>query len=169
VVQRALGFTLVEILVVVMVMAIIAGIAVPMMSDSQDAQCAAAARTLTADLEMAQSTALAQQAQVALVFSPDLKKYKVVLAAGQTLTNYASLTPITNPFNPGQTYEVSLASELQVSRLVIQTASFGVGASTYVVFDSFGSPTNGGNVRLKVRDAVLTVTVAPITGAISVS
>ncbi|MBN2584336.1 MAG: GspH/FimT family pseudopilin [Planctomycetes bacterium] len=160
------AFTIVELLMVVMILAIMAAVVVPMATSSHDSQCAAAARMLTADLELAQSVALARQAPTALVFSGDLQSYKVIMATGQSLGDYASLTAIAHPGKPGQSYEISLPGELQLPDVTVNSASFG-GAS-YVLYDTFGSPAAGGSVVLRAGDATLTVTVQPITGAVSV-
>jgi type II secretion system protein H len=164
--RRSSGFTLLELLVVVLIMAIIAGMVVPMVSSSQDADCAAAARALVSDLELAQSTAIARQANVALVFSADLQSYKVALADSQNLDNYASVAPLPSPSQPTRGYEVRPAADLGLRRFAVQSADFG--GDPYVVFDSFGSPEFGGTVVLKAGDATLTVTVEAVTGAVTV-
>jgi type II secretion system protein H len=161
------AFTLIELLIVVMILGIIAAVAVPMFSSTDDSQCQAAARTLVSDLELAQSTALARQAPVALVFSPDLQSYKVVLTASQDLSNYASLTAMDHPLVAGQDYEVSLAEDLQLTSLQVDSASFG--GSRYVIYNTFASPTFGGSVVLTAGNATLTVSVESITGQVSVN
>ncbi len=165
--ERRRAFTLLELLIVVVILGIIGASVVPMVSSSQDAQCAAAARALAADIELVQSEALARQAPVALVFSPDNQRYAVVLDQGQDLDAYESLTPLEHPSRPGQDYEVSLASDLNLPELIVNAVDFG--GSRYVVFDSVGSPDVGGTVTLVAGDASLTITVEPITGAVSVS
>lgn len=164
--RQATGFTLVELLMVVLILAIVAGIVVPMASSSRDAQCASAARMLVADLELAQSTALARQDLVALVFRDDLQSYKVVLATGQNLDDYASLTALEHPGRPGQSYEIDIQKELLLPSVVIGSANFN--GERYVVFDTFGSPEFGGSIVVAAGDVSLTVTVEPITGAVSV-
>jgi len=160
------GFTLLELLIVVLILAIAAAVVVPLAASGQDAQCASAARMVVADLELAQSYALARQDLVALVFSEDLQNYKVVLAAGQNLDVYESLLVLAHPGRAGQIYETNIQAELQLGDVVVSSADFN--GDRYVVFDSFGSPEFGGSIVLTVRDASLTVTVEPITGAVSV-
>ena len=164
--QQGAGFTLLELLIVVLILAIAAAIVVPMAASGQDAQCASAARMVVADLELAQSTALARQELVALVFSDDLQSYKVVLAGVQDLDIYGSLTALEHPGRPGQSYETSIPRELQLRDVVVSSADFN--GERYVVFDVFGSPEFGGSIVLTAGDASLTVTVEPITGAVSV-
>ncbi len=164
--REATGFTLLELLIVVLILAIAAAIVVPMAASGQDAQCASAARMVVADLELAQGWALARQDLVALVFSADLQSYKVVLAASQNLDDYASLTTLEHPGRPGEGYETNFQTEMQLGNVVVDSANFN--GDRYVVFDTFGSPEFGGSIVLTVRDASLTVTVEPITGAVSV-
>jgi prepilin-type N-terminal cleavage/methylation domain-containing protein len=163
---RKAAFTLLELLIVVMVMAIIAASAVPALVSSQDSQCNGAARAVIADLELAQSTAMAQQTSVAVVFSAAQQAYKVVLPQGQNLANYASLTALNHPEKPGQPYEVKLARDLNAPNVTFANPAFG--GQPYIVFDTFGGTTTSGSVRIVARDASRTVSVDAITGAVSV-
>lgn len=165
--KRTSGFTLVELLIVVMILAIIGAVAIPMVSGTGDAQCQAAARTLVSDLEMAQSTALARQVNVALVFSDDHQGYRVVVADGQDLDDYDSLVAMDHPATPGQSYEVNLAADMALPDVRVEAASFH--GSPYVVFDTFASPEYGGSVILTAGRATLTVSVESITGRVSVN
>jgi prepilin-type N-terminal cleavage/methylation domain-containing protein len=164
---RYTGFTLIEVLVVVMILAIIGAVTIPMMSSNDDAECQAGARALISDLELAQSAALARQASVALVFSDDCQSYKVVLADGQSLDDYGSLLALPHPLEPTKAYEVHLSADMQLPSLQVGAASFG--GACYVVFNSFASPDSGGSVILTSGDATLTVSVESITGRVSVN
>lgn len=164
--MRQGGFTLIELLMVILVIGILSGMVVPMVLSTQDAQCSSAARVLTSDLELAQSIALARQAEVALVFSADLQSYKVALAQGQTLTSYASVTPMESPNQPGRLYEVCFADQGELPDVQVSAVDFAGGH--YVVFDTFGSPDVGGMVTIDAGDASLTVTLEPITGAVTI-
>lgn len=161
------AFTLVELIIVVLILAIIGAVAIPMAIGDDDSQCEAAARTVIADLELAQSTALARQASVAMVFDDDGRRYKVVLAESQDLNKYDELVALEHPLRPGDDYEVDLVADLRLGDVAITTSSFA--GDPYVVFDSFGSPDVGGTVVLEAGDAVLTVSVEAITGAVSVN
>jgi len=53
-----------------------------------------------------------------------------------------------------------------LSKVDIVSASFGI--ATDVVFDSLGSPLQGGTVTLQASGATATISVEPITGYISI-
>ncbi|NIA22089.1 MAG: hypothetical protein GWP05_09055, partial [Anaerolineaceae bacterium] len=85
---------------------------------------------------------------------------------GQNLDDYASLTALEHPGRPGQSYETNIQKELQLPNVVISSADFN--DDPYVVFDTFGSPESGGSIVVAAGNVSLTVTVEPITGAVSV-
>ncbi len=164
-VRKEKAFTLLELLVVLVLIGIVAAVVVPAASGTESAQVAGAARILTADLEAAQATALARQAETALVFNATLTKYKVVLADGQNLSDYGSLVALANPLQPGNAYEVVVA-QMSSPQVVVNSA---FSPTKYITFDSFGSPTLSGSVVLTTQAATLTVSVEAITGAVSVN
>jgi prepilin-type N-terminal cleavage/methylation domain-containing protein len=166
VVSRASAFTLLELLIVVVILGILGAAALPAMMSNQDGQCNAAARVVVADLELAQSTAVAQQASVAVVFSVTNQSYKVVLVGAQNLNNYAGLVAMGHPEKPGQPYQVSLANDVGASRVTFSAPVFGT--HPYVVFDTFGGTTTSGSVVVRAGDASRTVQVGAVTGAVSV-
>jgi prepilin-type N-terminal cleavage/methylation domain-containing protein len=163
--QKA-AFTLVELMVVVVILAIIAATAVPMFSGSHDAQVQAIARALVADLELAQSTALARQASVALVFSADLQHYKVALAS-QDLGSYDAVVPLDHPLKAGHPYEVTPSADLGAPDAAVVTVNFG--GDRAIVFDSFASPDFAGTLVVRGGNATLVLSVEAVTGRVSVS
>ena len=141
---KSQGFTLIELIIVVLIMGIIGAIMIPAISGTHDAQCAAGSRVLTATLELAQGMAMSRQAEVAVVFSDDGQRFKVVLVEGQNLLDYESLTALEHPEKPGMQYEVHMAIEQQLRELEIQWVSFG--NQGFVIYDAFGSPQSGGKI-----------------------
>ncbi len=164
---KSRAFTLLELLIVVMIMGIIGAIVIPAISNTHDAQCAAGSRVLTATLELAQGMAMSRQAEVAVVFSDDLQRFKVVLTEGQNLADFESLVAMEHPEKPGMAYEVNLSQEQHLPSLLVSWVSFG--NENYVTFDSFGSPHSGGVVLVKAGEVQYRLEVEPITGAVSVS
>ncbi len=81
------GYTLVEVLVVVVVLGLAAAIAVPSLSSANVLRVQGAIRTLVADIAIAQSDAIAYQKGRAIVFDigPDGPSYTVCEVNGPTL------------------------------------------------------------------------------------
>ena len=150
------GFTLVEILVTVMVLAIAAAMVAPYMSGSGDFQAASAARILASDLQYAQNTAITSQDPVTVTFDPNSESYHLSNASGQLIH------PITK-----SAYVVSFSSREGFDRLDVASASFD-GAMT-VTFDVLGSPDHPGSVTLQAGPHVYQVDVAAATGNVTVT
>ena len=150
------GFTLIEIIVVIVIISIAALLVIPMMGSAGDIQVRAAADMIAADLEYAKSMAISRQ-----------KTYKVIFDA--TAESYSIEDPngiITHPVNSGMLYMVNFKNDSRVSQVNIDSVSF---AGSEVDFDSVGSPNSGGVVTLKGGGKTVMVTVVEATGFISVS
>jgi prepilin-type N-terminal cleavage/methylation domain-containing protein len=159
------AYTLVEILIVILVMAIAAAIVIPNIGSANDSQAIAAAAILQSDLEVARSMAMATQAPYSVVFSPDRQSYKVI--ANYAGTAYASTTAVAHPVNKGKLYEVCLSSLNGMSHVSVTSVVFG--GQQYVTFLSLGQPNAGGSVVLTVGRITMTVSVEALTGIVSVT
>lgn len=166
------GFTLIEILCVVVILGIASAIIIPQIGSRSDLVVSSAARVVMADLIYAQNRAIATQA-------PHYVNYSI---AGQqyTLSNTTALTAITNPVtnNP---YTVSFGSKNSPMENVSLTAvSFG--GPPVLGFDELGSPfafdpsnntstplVSAGTIQLTCGNSTLTVSVEPYTGETTVS
>jgi prepilin-type N-terminal cleavage/methylation domain-containing protein len=158
------AFTIVEILIVLLVLAIGAAIVIPNIGSANDSQAIAAAAILQADLEVARSMAMATQAPYSVVFSSDRQSYKVVANYGGGA--YDSTTAIGHPVNKNKPYEVRLSGLNGMSRVTVAGVSFG--GQPYVTFLSLGQPTAGGSVIMTVGQITMTVSVETLTGIVSV-
>ncbi|HEX8340164.1 MAG TPA: GspH/FimT family pseudopilin [Tepidisphaeraceae bacterium] len=168
--SRRTGFTLVEILMVVVILGIAAAAIVPQMGSRDDLKLSAAARALMADLSYAQSRAITKQRKHYLQFGEE--QYTLLSRA----TDAAALAAITHPINPGD-YVVSFASGPLRD---VRVASADFDTRTTLVFDELGSPMsyNGsatsalvspGTIRLESGTSVLTMQIEPYTGEITLS
>jgi prepilin-type N-terminal cleavage/methylation domain-containing protein len=159
------GFTLTEILIVVLLIAIMAIIVVPNIGTAANTQVVSAACVLQSDLEVARSLALTTQIPYSLVFSPDLRSYKVVANYGGG--SYAMTTAVGHPVNMGQKFEVTLSTLNKMSAVTVSNVNFG--GLTYVTFQSLGDPVAPGTITLRGGNVVMVVTVESLTGVVSVT
>ncbi len=136
------AFTLVELLVVLVIMGIMAGVAVPRLVSSISIQrLEAAARRITTDLAYAQRQAKFTSSERTVTF--DL--------AADTYT----LAGVPDPDHPANDYVVNLSADPYGAD--IQKANFG-GALT-ATYDGFGNPASGGGIKIAVGNMTKTLTL----------
>ncbi len=151
------GFTLVEILVVVMILGIATAIVVPHMSGMGDLQASAGVRTLLANMQYAQNEAIVSQRSISVAF--DLTNHAYDL-------RYNDNVVLTHPVDKDP-FIVRFAETPGMSNVTILSAGFN--GNTYVTFDSLGAPDNNGQVTLISDGHMKRITVAPVTGRMSVA
>jgi general secretion pathway protein H len=159
------GFTMVEILIVIVIIAIAAMIAIPMASSADSLQVCSAANTVGADLEYAKSMAIKTGQIFSVVFDENTESYRIENQDGDV---------IEHPVKKGFDYVVDLRAGGRLDKVDIVSVNFDL--SSEVKFDYLGSPYNGGGgglnsgvVSLKAGDATATVSVEPVTGFILIS
>lgn len=152
----ARGFTLIEILIVIVILAIAAMTAIPMMGSAASVQIRSAGNMIAADLEYAKSLAISKGQNFSVVFDEGEESYRIADQDGNT---------ISHPVKKGFDYVIDFEDE-GLGRVEIADADFD-GASQ-VQFDYLGSPDNGGTVHLQAGDMSATVSVEPVTGYITV-
>jgi prepilin-type N-terminal cleavage/methylation domain-containing protein len=152
------GFTVIEILIVMVIITIAALTAVPMMSSASSVQIRSAASMIAADLEYAKSMAISRGQNYSVVFDQNTDSYRI---------EDQDSNVIQHPVKKGFDYLVDFRSDTRLNRVDITGANFS--ATSDVEFDSMGSPDSGGTVSLQAGDTTVTVTVEPITGYISVN
>lgn len=159
---RHRGLTLVELLVVVAIIGIAAGVLIPMITDQSDMRMRASTETLISDLLFAQTWAIANQRQCRIAFDTGTESYTVQDYAGATLNHPVLKTP----------YVMDYANHEYLRNVTLDTVSVGGGAT--LAFSSLGVPERPDGTDLTAPAAIIissgglsnTVTVEPVTGRI---
>lgn len=151
------GWTLIEILVVVTILAIAAGIVIPNVVNTKDMQAVSAARIIASDLQFAQNTAITTQATVAVVFTPEGATYKLATDDNQS-------TPLNNPMTRAD-YIVTFTESTGFGSLRIVRTTFPLNK---VRFDALGAPDNAGTITVQAGESVFDISLAASTGKVTV-
>ena len=149
------GFTLVEILVVVVILGITAGIVVPYALNTSSMQATAAARTLVSDLQYAQNVAVTTQSDVWVIFRVVHSWYELRNASGRLIH------PITK-----KEYYVCYLGHQVFDKVRILGTTF---TNDMLGFDSLGTPYQGGSITLGAGNQTFRVNVAAATGMVTVT
>jgi type II secretion system protein H len=151
------GFSLIEILIVVMIIAIAAAMAIPMMSSAGGIQVRSAANMVAADLEYAKSMAISRGRNFSVVFDKSEESYSVEDQDGV----------ISHPVKKGFDYVVDFRSDGRLDKVDIADVDFN--SEEAVEFDYLGSPVNGGGIiTLQADGTTVTIIVEAVTGFISI-
>ena len=160
----ARAFTLIEVIMVVVIMAIGALLIVPMISSGADFQLRAAANIITADLDYAKSLAITNQDYYSIIFDAANESYEL---------QDADSNVVADPVRASGTVAVSFANDSRFSQVDIETVSFD--STDTVIFDYLGAPYNGDSellsssaIVLKAGTQTVTITVAPVTGYVTI-
>jgi prepilin-type N-terminal cleavage/methylation domain-containing protein len=162
------GFTMIELLIVMAILAIAAAIVVPMASSAGSMQLRAAVNIVAADLEYAKSLSISRGQKYAVIFDKTTESYRVTDETGTT---------ISHPVKKGFPFVVDFRNDGRLAGVDIVDVSFdGLAA---VSFDSLGSPYHGtggsaaslnsGVITVRAGGLTRTVNVEAVTGYITVS
>ncbi len=152
------GFTLIEIIIVIVILAIAAMTAIPLMSSGGSVQIRSAANMIAADLEYAKSMAISRGQDYSVEFTPSNESYCIKDKNG---------TIIDHPVKKGFDYIISFQNDSRLNKVDITNVNFN--GTFGVKFDSLGSPDYGGTINLNANGPTATITVEPVTGYISIS
>ncbi len=158
------GFTLVEILMVVVILIIGALAVIPMISSAASVQVDAAADMLAADLEYAKSLAISRADVYRVYFNESQNYYEVQDSSGNVIEH-----PVKH-----KDFTVDFDAMSHLDRVTIDDVDFD--GTTEVRFNYLGSPLDGGGgdldagtVTLVAGDSEIKVTVEAVTGMIRVN
>lgn len=159
------GFTLIEILIVVGIIAIVAMTVVPMMSSAASVQIRSAANMIMADLEYAKSMSISRGQRFSVVFDTAAESYRIEDQDGAV---------ISHPVKKGFDYVIDFRNDGRLDKVDIVDVNFD--ATSEVKFDYLGSPYNGsgsplnsGVISLQAGGTTVTITIEPVTGFISLA
>ncbi len=167
------GYTLIEVLVVVVILGIAGAMVAPSMSQAGVLRIQAAVRTIVADITFAQMDALGYQEQRAIVFDTNNNQYTLVQVNGSTIdVDNDALYDIRGP---QQRYRVSLNDEV-FGGTVIEAVEFD--GDNVLIFDEMGGPVStpgsstlsqGGSITIAGPLSRFRVDVAAFTGRVTVT
>jgi prepilin-type N-terminal cleavage/methylation domain-containing protein len=153
--DRHAGFTLVELLVVVFLVALLAGLASVSVGDDAQGQLELADLQVRDAIAWAQTLARSSRAPMGVVFEPGGDRLAVVDETGTQVTD-----PLTR-----RGYEVDFSRPNEPRRVSIQAADFGA-CGTALIFDAQGWPLAGGTLTLAAGGGLRTLTVDGATGRV---
>jgi prepilin-type N-terminal cleavage/methylation domain-containing protein len=158
------GFTMIEIIIVVVIITIAAMVAIPMMTSAASMQIRSAANMIAADLEYAKSMAISKGQNFSVVFDQNAETYSI--------RNQDDVV-ISHPVKKGFDYTVDFRNDSRLNKVDIADVDFD--ATNKIKFDYLGSPYNAnseplniGAISLQAGGTTLEVTVEPVTGFISI-
>lgn len=167
------GYTLIEVLIVVVIMGIAGAVVAPSMSQAGVLRIQAAVRMIVSDITFAQMDALGYQEQRAIVFDVDANIYTLIQVNGSTIDVDADA--LYDIKGPGQRYIIDLNDE-KYGGTVIESASFDGDAT--LIFDEMGGPvsapgtsnlSDGGSIVLAGPLSRWRINIAAFTGRVTVT
>ena len=161
------AFTLVETIMVVLILAVAAIVAVPLISSASSMQLRAAANIIASDLEYAKTLAIGHQKYYFMEFDKVNEVYRLY---------DKEMNLVTREDLPGRNFVVDFKNSSKLDSIDIQNVSFD--ASSIVTFDYLGAPYSGrgldyplnqGTIIIKADSSQATITVEPVTGYVTVT
>jgi len=154
--KSSAAFTLVELLVVLVILAIAAAIIVPSVRGLGDLAATSAARTIATDLQYAQNASITFQLPVTVSFD----------VSGETYTLSNESGPLIHPMSKSA-YTVGFSGQEGFENLDIVSANFSGGPA--VTFDELGAPDSAGTVVVRSGRYAYRIDVAAATGKVTVT
>lgn len=158
------GYTLIELLIVITMLGIASAVVIPQIGSTDVLRVQSTVRAIVADINVAQSDALATQRPRAVIFDVQRNKYSVVEVRNGVID------PQTNTIS---TTDLNDDRKFHTSKIVSATFD---GTST-LIFDELGGPVSdaggttpgaGGRIVVSGSGAVFNINVEAYTGRVTV-
>ncbi len=172
------GFTLAELLIVVLVLGIIATVALPLMATVLiEARLNAAASEVVTAIEYAQLTALSTRRACRVTIDAtadtllleqvqhDASLLGIEAQLAETAVEALSTVRVPHPMLPFEDYEVDFTNPSRFSGVDIVSATFGGG--NFLEFQALGTPSSGGSVTMTAGDFQTVLTVDGLSGKVT--
>jgi prepilin-type N-terminal cleavage/methylation domain-containing protein len=172
---RVRGYTLIEVLVVVVILGICGAMVIPSMGSTGVLKVQGAIRQIVSDITFAQADAVAFQEKRAICFDPSTSSYSLVQIPGTTIDLAANT--MYDPTRNGNKWQVIFPNDPRMGDARITAADFGSGSKN-LIFDGLGglvsdpasnNPGPGGTVKVAGSGASWTITVEAFTGRVTVA
>lgn len=163
----ARSYTLVELLIVIVMLGIASALVVPSLATTNVLRIQAAVRTIVADINFAQSDALARQRGRAVMFDIPHNTYSIV----EIPANATTLDPVHNTI-----YTVDFTNSRKFDDARITSAVFD--GTPNLIYDELGGPVtnpsastpgNGGTIVVTGSGSTFNIIVEPYTGRVTVN
>ena len=168
---RASGFTLVELLTVVVIMGIVALIAIPLFESTDAARVSSAAKLIVSDLQYAQMYSISHSDNpMGLKFDTSTNSYSLVQRSGALPFNCASVSIATNPAG-GAAYVTTFGTGRASELTGVSIDSLSLDGDECLMFGSYGELDQATPATLDVTfgGRSLTLSIDPISGEVTVA
>jgi Tfp pilus assembly protein FimT len=156
---------MIELVIVVIIIAIAAMTAIPLITSADSFQISSAANMIASDLEYAKTISISRGQSFSVVFDKTTETYRIEDQAGAV---------IPHPVKKGFDYVVDFQNDSRLSKVDIYDVDFDT--TSEIKFDYLGSPYNGvdtpmnsGVISLRAGQMTATINIEPVTGFTSIS
>jgi len=161
------GYTLIELLTIIVLLGIVIGLITPLLPESQDLALRESARILAADIEFARMESITHADDPrAIVFSASGGNTYWIAPVSNTTQGNAVTEEISN-----SPYVVQFGAGRAAACTGVSLGNYDVGGDAEIQFDALGSPdlTSKATIPLTLNGMTLTIEVAPATGEVTIT